>query len=252
MRRVLVISDLHCGHAVGLTPPEWQTDSRFAEMQDIYWSFYRDEIKKLGKIDTVLALGDCLDGAGDRSGSSELTVRDQVAQANMAADCINHIKAENVVIVRGTPYHVSSEKGTDFEDLVAERTGATIGGHEWVEIDGVVFDIKHKVGSSTIPHGRHTAVAKENLWNILWSERGTNPRANVIIRGHVHYYSYCGGTDWLGMTMPALQGLGSKYGVTQCSGIVDFGFVHFDVEDGRYSWEPHILEIKGYQESIKL
>ena len=43
---------------------------------------------------------------------------------------------------------------------------------------------------------------------------------------------------------PALQGYGSKYGKRICSGTVDFGFIHMDIDEkGRLSWEPHILRM---------
>ena len=69
---------------------------------------------------------------------------------------------------------------------------------------------------------------------------------SMILRGHVHYLNFCGGPGWLAMTLPALQMKGSKYGVRQCSGVVDFGFTVFDVgEDGRYTWWPELADIKS-------
>ena len=71
------------------------------------------------------------------------------------------------------------------------------------------------------------------------------PRADIILRGHVHYYSYCGTPDKLCMTLPALQGMGSKYGAKECEGLIDWGMVLFEVEDdGSYRWHPFIHRIK--------
>jgi hypothetical protein len=89
------------------------------------------------------------------------------------------------------------------------------------------------VGGSTIPHGRFTATAKERLWNVLWNERELRPKAQVILRGHVHYATFCGEPGWVAMTLPALQGMGTRYGGRVCSGTVHWGAVIFDVnEDG--------------------
>jgi hypothetical protein len=141
-----------------------------------------------------------------------------------------------------TPYHTGQEE--DWEDVLAREVGAKIGAHEWVDINGLVFDVKHHVGSSQIPHGRHTAVARERLWSQLWAEREQTPKADVIIRSHVHYFDYCGGRDWLAMTTPALQGLGTKFGARRCSGTVDFGLLSFDVASrDEWSWHWHIAEL---------
>lgn len=67
----------------------------------------------------------------------------------------------------------------------------------------------------------------------MWEARKVNPESQVYIRSHVHYFVYCGGPDWLGVITPALQGQGTKFGVRECSGLVDFGLVWFDCEDGK-------------------
>lgn len=72
----------------------------------------------------------------------------------------------------------------------------------------------------------------------------------MFLRGHVHYFNYCGGSSggrhWLAVTVPALQGPGSKYGVRQCSGTVDFGLIHFDVDDhGGYQWTSHLIPFRS-------
>ena len=142
-----------------------------------------------------------------------------------------------------TPYHVG--KLDDYEDLLADHLGATIKDHPFFTVDGVVFDMKHRVGGSSIPHGRGTAVAKEWLWNVLWAERGEQPKADVILRSHVHYHSYIGGPGWVAMTTPALQAAGSKYGGRIMSGTVDWGVVVFDVENGEFDWKAYIVNLKS-------
>jgi len=249
MKRVVAISDMHCGHLVGLTPPAWRVSR--ARMPVVYavqremWNFYEATLRALQPIDALLVLGDCMDGRGQRSGGTEQITQDMREQRRIAAACIETAKARQTVMVYGTPYHVGPE-GEDYEQDLADELGATIGGHEWAEAHGVVFDLKHKVGGSQIPHGRHTAIARERLWNVLWHERELAPKAQIILRGHVHYFNYCGGVDWLGITMPALQGPGSKYGVRQCSGTVHFGLISFDIDkDGSYTWQPHLLPVKA-------
>jgi hypothetical protein len=250
-KRVVIISDMHCGHVVGLTPPNWQQSiteedhnwDKCALLQREIWKFFVQTQKSLGIIDLLIVNGDSIDGRGEKSFGTELITSDRFKQAEMASYAIKQLRAKHIVMTYGTPYHTGS--GEDIESIIAQEVKAEkIGSHEWIDINGVVFDCKHHIGSSSVPHGRHTAAAKERLWNLLWSEHEEQPKANVIVRSHVHYFDYCGEAHWLAFTTPALQGMGSKFGSRKCSGHVDVGMVHFDIEsNGSYSWQPHILKI---------
>ena len=242
-KRILCVSDLHCGHRVGLTPPGWWRGEE-EPLQREMWTWFERTVKEQGPFDACFDLGDNIDGAGSRSGGVELITRDLLEQVEMATQCLRVIPTEQFVMVYGTPYHVSLE-GTDMERQIAENLGgAIISGHEWVDVNGCVFDLKHKCGSSSTPQGRHTAVARARVWNDLWALRNMAPRADVFLRGHVHYHQDCGGVrnnrPWRAMTLPALQGPGSKYGVRECEGEVHFGLVVFEVdENGAFTWQVH-------------
>lgn len=250
MPRLVSISDLHCGSRSGLTPPDWQWSRtsgtrerrKYAEMQARIWEFSVAKLAQLQPIDCLVVNGDSIDGKGERSGGTELLEADRNEQAAMASECIRQAKAKKIVIVRGTPYHVGRED--DFESTVAGLCGASkIGDHEWIECGGVVFDFKHKVGSSSIPHGRNTAPQRAALWNALWAERGLQPRARIIVRSHVHYHTYSGDSRRLVMTTPALQGW-TKFGAKECEGTTDIGLVSFECEGGNFSWQAHLLDLQ--------
>ena len=241
-RKVVAMGDLHCGHRVGLTPPSLNyTQDKWSIVRDEGWKFYTRELDELKPIDTCLVNGDIIDGRGKRSGGTELLLTDVLDQVKCAIECLQYVEAKNYVFTYGTPYHTGED--TDYERLIAESLQGTIGGHQWVDINGVIFDLKHKVGSSSVPHGRHTATSREHSWNVMWADRDASPKSDILLRSHVHYHQICGGAGWLGMTLPALQGLGSKYGVRQCSGVVDYGFISFDVWPGGYSYKQHIMPI---------
>jgi len=258
-KTIVVISDLHSGHKAGLTPPSWndkpaneKNDRKMSyfEARSVLFDLYLQGLKSIGKIDALVVNGDAIDGQGKRSSSTELLTVDRMEQASMAAECIRCAKAEKVYLTNGTAYHTSAE-GEDFESVVAAeiptdkyRPEIEVKQHLTLKVNGVVFDIKHHCGSSGIPHGRHTATSREALWNTLWSERGITERADILIRSHVHYFQYAGTPDRLYMTTPALQGLGSTYGVRRCSGLVDWGFVWFKVhESGNYSWDAYVPQL---------
>jgi len=248
--RVLVGSDLHSGHIVGLTPPNWQLKrtgvhqrDKLTNLQSNLWQWWVDTCKKLQPIDLFIVNGDAIDGRGERSGSTELITADRNHQVDMATEAILKPRAKHIVMTYGTGYHTGYEE--DFETQIAKNVKADkIGAHEWIDINGKIIDCKHHITSSSVPHGRHTAAAREHLWNILWHEHEEQPKADIIIRSHVHYFDYCGGSDWLALTTPALQGMGTKYGSRACSGRVDFGVVCFDINsDGSYTWQPILAKI---------
>jgi hypothetical protein len=250
-KRILLRGDGHSGHKAGLTPPPWQSlnndpDPRWAEIRAVLWKHYADIVDRLKPIYCQIDVGDSIDGKGERSGGTEQIVADRNEQVKMAAWGLNYAEAEHNVMVYGTPYHVGRDE--DLEDAVADHVKNLdkLGSHEWVEVNGVVFDIKHKVASSAIPYGKGTPIAREWLWNALWAERDMQPRADIIVRGHVHYPYFVGEPgEWYACTLPALQGLGTKFGARQCSGIVKWGLAYVDVfENGEWSihWESHNIK----------
>jgi len=253
-KNIAVLSDFHCGHRVGLTPPGWLPEKDengelplWAKVNKAHWQWYAAAIARNGPYDIVFINGDMIDGKGKKSGSTELLAADMEEQVDMAVKIIRAIpKNRNckIVATRGTEYHVSSSDGEDWENVIAERVGVTITDHAWVEVEGVVFDLKHHPsGSSALPHGRHTGVARDRLWNALLASEGQQAKADILIRSHVHYHNFCGGPDWIALTTPALQGGGSKYGSRRCVGKVDFGFLTFNVSKGQFSWKQHIAQL---------
>jgi hypothetical protein len=219
---------------------------KFIDLQREAWQWFVRATSKYRPYDIIVVNGDAIDGRSERSGSTELLTVDREEQANMAEVCIQknmNGRKTKLVMTYGTAYHTG--KLEDWENRIAEDLNAVkIGAHEWVDLEGVLFDFKHHVGRSQIPHGQHTATAREALWSVLWAEQGLSPRADVLIRSHVHYHQYCGDRFSLRMTSPALQTMGSKFGARRCSEIIDYGFLVFEASKGEYDWWPAIAELK--------
>ncbi len=256
MKNVVIISDLHCGSVVGLTPPRFEPATEvdgYVEERIALWENYTrmiDDFKEEhGSIHVLIVNGDCIDGKCSRWGATDLITARIRTQIDMAAECLNYVKADKILMTYGTPYHVGAEE--DWEATLAREVDATIKDHLFVNVEGVQFSIKHKVAGSQIPHGRHTAVAREKLWDIIWSvEKKQHPLSDVIVRSHVHYFAYCGNDTYLGMTTPALQGLGSKFGARMCAGTVDFGLVYFKCRRGKFTWGWDIVTVEEQQDSV--
>lgn len=269
MKRVIVINDAHCGHRAGLTPPQWQYNefeesttkrNKWAALQKELWNNFINLLERFKPFDVGLSVGDMIEGKAPRSGATELITADREEQIDMAVEVHRQVSMRanadfKWIGVFGTGYHTSGEGGEDWEAIMAERAGFhKIGSHEWVDVNGCIFDIKHHISSSIVPYGRFTAPARDRLWNMLWAEKEYQPKANVLLRGHVHYFTFCGDSDWVAMTLPALQGMGTKYGARRCSGLVHWGLTVFDVaDDGTYSWSVPIVRLVNQKaEAIKI
>lgn len=260
-KRYAIISDLHCGHKAGLTPLQWQltpADSKgkrnkWVRVQKALWQEFSRRVKMIGPVDVMMITGDCIDGRGAKTGGTELITTNRDEQCEMAVACINMFRAKQIVMVYGTDYHTGEYE--DFEDQIAKAVGAVkIGAHEWVSINGLVFDLKHHIAASAVPHGGTTPLIRDALWNELWAAKKEQPKSDVIVRGHVHTYQMFQNAMWTGLTMPALQGLGCRYGSRRCSRCVDWGFVWGDVQSKTsYTLYPEIAVIpEQLPEVIKL
>ena len=251
MTRVMIIADLHCGHEVGLTPPDWDTRPgdgygskayEFHRQRRESYKWYSDLCKVL-KPDIAIINGDAVDGKGTKSGATELLTADRNEQCDMAAACIQEMNAPRIVMSRGSPYHTGLDE--DWEDQIAKSVNAEkISNEDDIKVGNIVINYRHHASRSSIPHGRGTPLAKENLWNDLKAQRGENPRADIIIRSHTHYFAYIGEADWLAVSTPALQGYGSKYGEKIVTGTVDFGICYFDIEEDNWGWHWKIKRFR--------
>lgn len=258
MKRLVVISDLHCGHRAGLTPPAYQyaedgagKRGGFAVLQRSLWKWYIEEISKLGTVDCLVVNGDAIDGKGTMSGGRELITCDRDEQIEMASDCIAPFKAKKIVVIEGTPYHTGKEES--WESILAlnlgcqmrddaEKGASEFGAHVWVDVDGTVFDFRHKIGSLSIPHGRLTAPQRASLWNTIQAEKGIQPNAKVLVRSHVHYFTAAYDSRRLVVTTPALQ-THSNFGSREIDGTNDIGFLSFTIDKGVYSMHTHLYEV---------
>lgn len=254
-KRVVFAADPHCGHRAGLTPTQYQSaiqGAQYHEIQKETWRRLGDIKKALGTIDIAIWNGDLIDGKGSMSGGTELITADTNKQIEMAIECVEFLGAKKNLFTYGTPYH--GGKLDDYEVHVAGAFGGVIKSHLFVDINGVNFDVKHEPASkSKLPHTKAGALGRDWLANMDWTVDGEQPEADVFIRSHVHRFDYAGNEHWLGMTTPALQGAGSKYGARRCSGRVTWGLVHFDVGNKEYTWNAHVVTVAAQkQKSIRL
>jgi len=255
MKRVFIGSDFHCGHYVGLTPPEYTgtvpSDAfpsllKHHTQRKLLWDWFAENVKKSQPFDIALINGDTIDGAGPRSGGTELLTTDRSIQADMAASVIRFINAPVVYMTHGTAYHSGPEE--DWETIVAERTDASICDHLNINICGLEISMRHQIGGTASVPSRFTALSNTQIRQLLWSLHDQQPRASLILRSHIHTCKVIGvpGEGWQVWTLPGLQGLGSKYGARAIDGLpIDFGFIVLEVSSATdWTITPHIAPLK--------
>jgi len=245
MKRIVTVNDLHCGNVAGLTPPNFNPRSEEEEKMFKYraalYRWYKNEMDKLQPIDICVCNGDAIDGQGKKTGGTEQLTTDRLKQIDMATRCLLDINATKYYFSFGTGYHVGPEE--DMEREIAKNFDAPIKDVTTIEMRGVVMKWRHHIGTSQSPQGRATALLKEQQWDLNWAWDGEFPFADILTFGHAHYFEHVMNRLGAIFISPGLQGLdGSSYGGRRMGGTVDFGFLHFDVEDnGEYSWRIHRL-----------
>ena len=260
-KSVFLGSDGHAGHYAGLCPPPWHFKPKgsrpmIAALQRELWGFFTHEIKQYKRFDAALWVGDMIDGKGQASGSTELITADRHGQCEIAEAVCRAVPTDVHRIVRGTGYHTGKEE--DFEDVLARNLGAQISDQAWVEINGLVFNLKHHLGGTSTPYGDGTPIRKDMLWGDIWAEMEAQPRANVTVRGHTHRCLIVDAvgprnTPKYGVTMPALQAAHTKYGARRCSGIVHFGFIVAEIppKGECIIWKKHILTVQATKPKVE-
>ena len=250
--RVLLPGDYHCGSNVGLTPPAYQYKyiafpkteehrrrNKWSRLQKECWDWYINTVDMLRPIDKAFVMGDLIDGDGSRSGGTELITTDRKVQMCMAIEALEILEAGGMVMVYGTPYHTGQAE--DYETDAAQHFGCKIGGHEWENINGCVFDLKHKQSNCKNPA---TSIWNEIVDNREWAVLGEQPKADVLVRAHTHRFCHIRIEDCIGISIPALQAYGTKFGARACSRKVQFGLVALDVwPDGEVIEHVHIAKL---------
>lgn len=254
--RILLPADTHCGSNIGLTPPAYQYKiiknprteehhkrNKWARLQIECWEWYMRTLELLKPIHKCFILGDLIDGEGSKSGGTELITTDRKVQTCMAIEALEPIQADGMVFVYGTPYHTG--KYEDWETDVSHHFGCKIGSHEWENINGVIFDLKHKQSNTKNPA---TSLYNEIVDNREWAITGEQPKADIIVRAHTHRFCSIQIEGCRAISVPALQSYGSKFGSRQCTRKVHFGLIALDIwPDGFVQEHVLIAKLQGHK-----
>lgn len=184
------------------------------------------------KPDILLVNGDCIEGRQDKQGGAELITNDRNVQSDMAVYCISQWDAKNILMSYGSSYHVSAQ-AEDFEYNIAQKVDARIEGRLFFEVEGLMIDARHKVNSSIVPYGRATALLRDLVWNTLKAAEAEEPKANIIIRSHVHHHLWIEKPGKVVFSTPALQLARGRFGSRECIGEVHWGAIRLTINKGQ-------------------
>ena len=188
MTKGLLVADLHTGHVLGLTPPDyWQ--GRCKGLQRGLWEWWAQEVKQIGPVDFAIFDGDLVDGPG-RKETIGLWTTDSEEQADAAAEALSIIKARERYVCYGTPFH--SVTSLSLETLIARKLSAEIRDTLRLKVQGkgweVRFNTRHVQGRSDIPTGQGAQTGKEIIREMLQSMIEDFKPADILMRAHTHYY----------------------------------------------------------------
>jgi len=240
VKKHLLISDLHCGSLVGLTP-ERLIDERTERTQLPLWRWWKKELKKIGPVDTCIVNGDAIDGPGVKDTIGHLST-DTEYQREIAIEILKEIRAKKYLFTYGTQYHVTGSE--DWENGIAEHFNAPIKDMLYVNLGGYRCRFRHHAGRSDIPYGQGTQLFKEAIRDLLMAIMEEEKEAEYLFHSHVHYYFRAENVHQVAVSTPCLQVPESVYGRKCRSMYYDLGMLELRPEKEELRVIKHIMPIK--------
>jgi len=230
MAKILIVSDMHCGSRGGLTPPQfnsWVEADALSRYRAQIWEWYTSVVKGK-KFDLCIGTGDLIDGQQLKNRGRDTITTDFCEQMDIAEFCLSKINAKKWVFVNGTGYHV----GDDFERIMADKYKAKCYDFVRFSFAGKIFNVRHKVGGTSVPYGKATSITKEMVFDTIMGDvNNCDKSADIFIRGHTHQpvYVYDPCYDKHCIITPPLQGP-SSFGQKNCTGIIKPGLCIINID----------------------
>lgn len=189
-RRLLLLSDLHVGSTWGIFPKNFKTSGGnviiLNKLQEELLTYWNDLQKRVGQYDTVVLLGDLVQGLNKKESGKHLIISDLNEQKQAAITLLKPFCKNKIVVgISGSSYHNSVDYELE-KDIVQYFNGAFGGAvaNYTIGNTGKTINIRHGKGALTYYAG--TKMDKE-IKELLISERlGKLPGIDIIALGHYH------------------------------------------------------------------
>lgn len=257
MKTVLVLSDIHVGNRVGISPLKFRMmDGSVYHANKVQKALYKawlDVVKDWKNPDILVINGEPIDGQGQKNRGVEQWTTNYIDQIDAAIQLVNMFDAKKIFVTRGSGYHIE-QGGVSVEEIFAKNVGAERVNGSYVPdefylkvngngSEGVTFNFAHAIGSSSSGWTyRSTAIAKEMMLGQL--EKSRKHPFNVLVRSHIHYFWTVGSASHLGVVTPVWElqtGFMKRQGTM--GSVPDIGAIRFLVDGNNYTLEKKLFKL---------
>jgi len=203
-RKHLFIADLHVGSKFALWPQRFSIPD-FGEIplginQKILWLYWSDlikTVKKVGRLDSLVLVGDLIDGKGSKAEGVEQIVTDPLTQARAAVELLKPLRehADKLFLVRGTKYH------DQINGRAVEYIGEILGAEKFEDGTYSAWELVLDLGDDHYAHVSHhggnpyvyraTVAEREGFFMSLSADKFDLPEGrswSLIVRAHTHFF----------------------------------------------------------------
>jgi predicted phosphodiesterase len=246
LTRIVFVSDTHVGSSFAVFPedfrnPEDGTPIALNRQQKKLLREWERLASEFSPADVIVLLGDLIDGPQTRERFGTLRLQNVAHQVDAFVQLFRGTwRWRRLYVVRGTSYHVEVQ-GVHAEELIARALGAErVDSGKFsdyvlnLRIHDKTLNCAHHVGFSRVPHLRATPLLRE---------LALNNGADIIARGHVHYYVEVRTDKGIAFTCPSWQ-LPAPFQLRRGTfGLpTKVGIVVAEIEEGkRPAIEPHLV-----------
>lgn len=265
-RSILFQSDMHVGsiHAVRSPDAEVEDGSTFKNnkfCEKIYndWCNVRDKVHDNHKnLDLFVINGEPIDGGNMRTNGGGTWTSNINKQMDDAERLIDQYKRTNLVMTRGSRYHVS-QQNMSHEEVLARKLGAVpysgfgndfTDNYLWFTMNDKLFSVCHHVGYNKTELYRTTALGREmavmEFARGKWYPKDMN--VDVLVRSHVHYYVQIRFPGQIAFTTPCWK-MPDEFQMRRGLGgtAVHIGSIELVVEqNGKIEVVEHIIKSDDY------
>ena len=252
-KTIVCVSDLHVGSRLALCPKKLSLkqggEYSPSRAQLALYEVWAKLAEQWRRPDILVCCGDAIDGQGTKTRGTEQWSTDLEDQLFAAADLLRMFKADKVLLINGTGYHVDAG-GRPLESILGELINAEVVGpygsrsaeEIFLRIGGKTFHFAHhiEIGSGWY---KTTPLARELVFALL--NETSKHRVDVVLRGHVHYFVGVEFSRQRGYIVPCWQ-MQTRYMIRRgpFRMVPEFGALRFDVKDGSINVQKFIFKLE--------